>query len=255
MILLDGKLSFCYEYMGLFHTDSCWIHPTVTIDTYELIYVTQGEVCLKEGATAFVLHPGDAVILSPGTEHGGTQSSNGITEFYWIHFRADPFDALHLPKRFRPDSAGMKRELKMLLHLSGVSLRQCELALLQLLFSLSETESPHSRLAFETAETLRIHAREPLTVAGLADRLGYHPDYLSRVYKKEFGTDLKTAIISRRLTEIDSLLLNTHDSVKAIGLCCGFEDDTQFVKFYKYHKKETPSAFRNRFSYIHMNNH
>ena len=74
------------------------------------------------------------------------------------------------------------------------------------------------------------------------------------MYKREYGYDIKSGIIKQRLAYIESLLINTDYSVKEIAAMCGFDDENNFVKFFKYHEHTTPTLFRNKFFYVHMNN-
>ena len=79
MISIDGKINVAFSNMGLFDTEADWIHPTVTINTYELIFVTEGEVKIREKEKNFRFKKGDMLLLEPGLEHGGTEESRGHT--------------------------------------------------------------------------------------------------------------------------------------------------------------------------------
>ena len=70
MINLDSN-KIIYDYMGLFTTDDNWIHPTSTESTYEIIYVTNGNVYIKEDDICYDLAKGDLIILKPGISHYG----------------------------------------------------------------------------------------------------------------------------------------------------------------------------------------
>ena len=112
-----------------------------------------------------------------------------------------------------------------------------------------------SKPVYEVREYIRVHVREKLRVEQLARDFGYSPDHLSRLYKQEFGHDLKEDIVRHKLSDMESLLLNTDYSIKEIAEICGFEDENSFTQFFKYHEKLAPRTYRNRFFHIHMNNH
>ncbi|QDO94926.1 helix-turn-helix domain-containing protein [Formosa sediminum] len=57
----------------------------------------------------------------------------------------------------------------------------------------------------------------------------------------------KQMIDSRIILEAKRLLAHTTDSVKEIAYTLGFEEPTNFVKYFKKHQKVTPLEFRNRF--------
>lgn len=251
MLEINGT-KFQFSNMGLFEHDGGWIHPTVTVDTYELIYVRNGTVCLREGETEYRLCKGDALLLDPHAEHGGTQHSAGFTSFYWLHFQTDSIRAFSLPKHFSP-KASIERTLTELMHMQQSNRTVAELTLARLLLELGQETEYGNKKAYEIMEYIRIHACRPLTVVDVAQRFGYSPDHLSRILRREFGWDTKTAITQKRLDAIESLLLNTNDSIKELSRQCGFEDENKFVKFFKYHTKESPTQFRRRYFHVHMN--
>ncbi len=252
MIVLNKTKKLDFVTIGLFDTDAEWIHPTVTIDTYELIYVTAGTVKIFEGETRYSLSRGDAILLSPHVVHGGFEGSRGRTSFYWLHFYTDDVAAWEIAKRQKlPDTA--EREMREIMHLCGTDRELAELTLARFLLGTRASGEVRNRLAYEVREYIRIHSMRELRVEGLARQFGYSGDHLSRIYKQEFGHDLKEGITRGRLLYMESLLVNTDRTVKEIAGMCGFADENLFSKFFKYHAHVTPTDFRNRFYNIHMN--
>ena len=41
-------IDFSFSNMGLFDSETEWIHPTISVQTYEIIFVVEGEVNLFE---------------------------------------------------------------------------------------------------------------------------------------------------------------------------------------------------------------
>ena len=115
MITLNG-VELAYSNMGRFDSDIDWIHPTVTIKTYEIIYVVEGEVHIREGADSYDLEKGDMLLLCPDVEHGGTRHSHGRTSFYWLHFQCSDLSAIGFPKRCKPNESATVRTLVELMH-------------------------------------------------------------------------------------------------------------------------------------------
>ena len=241
--------------MGLFDCDNEWIHPTVTVGTFEVIYVTEGEVHIREGERCYDLGKGDMLLLEPNVEHGGTQVSHGRTSFYWLHYHYSDREALGFPKESRPDAVEVLRTLGELIHLQQADPVLYELTLARFLFACGRETVYGDKRANEIAAYIRAGSRRALTVADLAERFGYSTDHLSRLMKREFGYDAKTAIVKGRLAYIESCLINSVRSIKEIAADCGFEDENAFVKFYKYHTGKTPTMFRNQYFHTHINNH
>ena len=254
MLNING-LELRYSNMGLFDSDWDWIHPTVTVGTHEVIYVIEGKIHIREGETVYHLSKGDMLLLEPGIEHGGTQVSHGRTSFYWLHYSCSDPVALAFPKRCTPDAVTTLRTLGELMHLQQAAPAVAELTLARFLLEAGREAEYGDKRAYEIAAFIRANSRRALTVADVAEHFGYSADHLSRVMKREFGYDAKTAIVKSRLEYIESCLLNSAYSIKEIAARCGFEDENAFVKFYKYHTQKTPTMFRNQFFYVHINSH
>ena len=243
-----------FSEMGLFDTRDSWLHPDVTVSTYEIIYVTEGEVHIAEGDTEYHLCRGDMLILDPNVNHRGIKESYGRTSFYWLHFSLYGESALPLPKLSTQNEAEVHSALRELMHTSAISKTLSDISLAKLLFELTlERKSGNSR-AYEIAEYIRVNSSRPITVKEVADHFLLSADHVGRLLKKEFGYDTKTAIVNRRMSFIRSTLINTAKSIKEIAEECGFEDENAFVKFFKYHEKTTPTLFRNKYFYIKTNN-
>ncbi len=252
MVCFNG-VELTYSHMGLFDSDRPWIHPTVTVNTYEIIYVTEGNVHIREGDTVYHLKKGDMLLLEPNVEHGGTEISPDRTSFYWLHYHCSDPTAFDFSKHFVPDEVSALRTFGELMHLQQAAPTVAELTLARFLLECDrKTEYGNKRVA-EIAAYIRANSRYALSVVDVAQRFGYSADHLSRMFKKEFGYDAKAAITKNRLEYVESKLLNSEFSIKEIAAECGFEDENAFVKFFKYHTKTTPTMFRNKYFHIHMN--
>ena len=137
MIILDNKKNLNFVKMGLFDTIAEWIHPTVTLNTYELIYVVAGVVHLFEGETRYTLTKGEAILLEPGIVHGGFQTSSGHTSFYWLHFLTDDISAWD-PVKTQTLPATAERSLREIMHHSIGRRELAELAFARFLLELKE---------------------------------------------------------------------------------------------------------------------
>lgn len=252
MLNING-IQFNSSNMGLFDCEGEWLHPTVTVDTFEVIYVTEGEVHLCEGERHYDLVKGDMLLLEPRVEHGGTTPSRGRTSFYWLHYHCSDPAAMNMPKLSRPQSVEALRAFGELIHLQQADPVLYELSLARFLFACGRETVYGDKRAYEIAAYIRAGSRCALTVGELAERFGYSADHLSRLMKREFGYDAKTAIVKERVAYIESCLIHSAKSIKEIAAACGFEDENAFVKFYKYHTGQTPTLFRNSYFHTHIN--
>jgi AraC-like DNA-binding protein len=79
------------------------------------------------------------------------------------------------------------------------------------------------------------------------DCLNITPKRLNYATTKVFGKTPKEIINDKILLEIKRLLIHTNDTVKEIGFNLGFEEPTNFVKYFKKNIGKTPKEFRDSF--------
>jgi len=253
-----------YTYGGLFYTEDVWQHPDRVIDTYEIVYVVEGAVHLRECADQFTLRKGDLYLLQPGLSHGGWQESTGKTSFYWIHFSAPCFETLNVQPGLTsvPDHYRFPVMLRQLLHIGNAQEYPdytVHSALLLLLGELSaaQAQSRTQGIPFlaSISEYVRINASRQLSVKNVAQHFGYHPDYVSSLFRKHYGISLKQYINNAQISAIKGFLITTNLSVKELASRFGWENENEFIHFYKYHTGIGPAKFRSMFVNTHMNNH
>ena len=250
-----------YAFAGLFQTEDRWLHPTRVIDSYEIILMLEGAGHLYEQEQRFTLHAGDALLLRPGRRHGGWQESAGRTSFYWIHFYLPEGNPPALPEGVQTiqDMPRLLMLCRQLLHIANTpgypdyaaqaafSLLYCEW------LRLCGRQDAGSRLVGETAEWIRINSHRRLTVAGVARRSGYHPDYLSALFRGAFGRSLKQYIIDERMKRLRSLLLTTMAPLKTIAAQMEFASEEQLIHYFRYHEGISPARYRNLHYRTHLN--
>jgi len=240
---------------GKFVSKDKWIHPDRIIDSHELIFVIRGEVCLNENGTEYILRENELLHLEPGIRHFGFRESEN-TSFYWVHWTNHPTE--EMPKHTHIENPySLSLLFSQLLHYS-VDSRFPEsphyvtrLILAELYADCNRNEE--SRLINRTAEWIRANSSAPIKVTEAAERFGYNVDYLSRLFKKQFGKSLKEYIDHTRMQHIKNQLLNSGTPLKEIASACGFEEYKHFLKYFKYHEKMTPTEFCSTYTKTHIN--
>ncbi|MGN7863653.1 helix-turn-helix domain-containing protein [Chryseobacterium sp. 22458] len=71
---------------------------------------------------------------------------------------------------------------------------------------------------------------------------------LNQATSKILGKSPKKLIDERVMLEAKRLLIYTTESVKEIGYKLGFEEPTNFIKYFRKHNTQTPIEFREKFS-------
>ena len=252
--------SLSYTACGLFRTDEPWIHPSRVESTYEIICVSEGAVCLREGERVYHLGPGDLVILLPGVRHEGCEGSRGRTGFYWVHFSAPSLEAFGVAERVTPAFPNLAI-FRQLLHVANtpeypayapaalITVLLAEIAAIQAQMALQDCQ-----VARDAAEYIRINARRRLTAGAVARQYGYSGEHLTRLFRRAYGTGLKAYICEARMKAARELMANSPFTVKEVAQMLDFDDENQFIQFFKYHQHQTPTKFRNALYNTHLNN-
>lgn len=254
--IINANISFCCA--GLFISDKEWIHPDRMEKTYEIIYVTRGEVFMNNGGKEYKITKGQALLLYPQTRHYGSKKTSGVS-FYWVHFLTS--------ENVVPPECGLYENIensaifKELLHFANLPQKPeyainavlCHiLALMQ--YERERNLNSPERIAEEIYEWVRINASAVLTAETTATHFGFSADHLARILKKNFGVGTKKLINRFVAEKAKELLCNTGKYIKEIAAELEFTSDKAFILFFKYHEDAYPSQFRDKFRKVHMNN-
>ena len=155
----------------------------------------------------------------------------------------------------------VRQLMKRLLHIAntpGFSPNAADaltLVIFEELAQRARAEAPANRVSInQIAEYIRINCHKNLTVSAIAAHFSYNPDYVGKLFRKHFGVGLKEYIAQQKLKMAKDLLLTTDLSVKQIASELGYGHENLFIKFFLYHEKISPTAFRNQYYNTHMNN-
>jgi AraC-like DNA-binding protein len=262
---------------GLFVSPGFGIHAVRMIDSYELIFVTQGHLDIFEGGRTFHLERNQTLLLYPGIRHGGALPYAPDVNFYWAHFRLRS-----LPSRgitlFVPKVA-MVRDFEVLTELfcrfisdqeSGF-LDRCSAAQLIALMLCTVGESvghtrrarsssalpgEHSALVEEVYRLIEDEYRKRISTSAIARALHYNPDYLERVFRRQEGISIVDAIHQKRIGMARAELhTDVRRNINEIAFECGYSDSGYFRRMFKRLMGLTPREFRSLYARTHINTH
>lgn len=107
----------------------------------------------------------------------------------------------------------------------------------------SERESSDDRM-MEIRYFIEMNVGKKLKVKEIADEFGYHPNYLTRSFARQFGISPKQYILRVKMLKADKMLQDSHDSISLIALSLGFPDETSFSRAYRKFFGWPPSSRR-----------
>ncbi len=85
---------------------------------------------------------------------------------------------------------------------------------------------------------------KPISVAGLAEKIGIDRSYLCNIFKKELKCSPQSYILERKMDRAKHFLSSTSENVKYIALSLGYEDQFVFSRAFKSRTGMSPSQWR-----------
>lgn len=261
MITINSKNKLQYVSSGLFKSDGEWIHPRREIDSYEIIFITEGTAYIGEEDKEFTLSENDILILEPNKIHFGLKNSTAPVSFFWLHFNPFGDKYKNLPKHFNIcNSFHLKTLFSQLLHIAntpdyGDICPDLFTALIieEVLFQNRTTMISGSTLAVQIKEWIRININSDINVKKVAKRFGYHENYIGKIFRASYNVGIKEYITDSKLKNAKNILTTSLYTIKQIAYITGFESENHFIKFFKYHAKMTPTEYRNIYTNTHIN--
>lgn len=256
-------------------------HFSRSFPVFDLLVVTRGMLYMKEDDIEYEIGPGTALLLEANRSHEGYHPCSVDTSIYWVHFRhhepAILMQAADIPwsgplRRGTDTDTAPTEQWLFLPKFGAVDLtlivplldRMCRL---HLQFSVENTPELHALLAQllavlqsslrqavplslseeiarRAAEDLLDRYVEPFSAAGLAARLNYHFDYISRCMKRHVGCTPLQYVQKLRLEKAKHLLQHTDEPIQHIAAWVGMVDTNYFCRFFRQQMGESPQRYR-----------
>jgi len=102
----------------------------------------------------------------------------------------------------------------------------------------------HKSEILDAVETIKKNYSSKISIADLAEQSHLSKYYFSRIFKEFTGQGPYEFLIFCRINESKNLLLGTENSVAEISLKCGFDDTSNFIRYFKKFTGSTPGVFR-----------
>lgn len=109
----------------------------------------------------------------------------------------------------------------------------------------SSTVTQMQGVVISIKDAVRERLGEELSVAALAERFAYHPNYLSQMFKQETGLSLQEYIIHERM-DLSKRLLLKGMPVGDVALRVGYGNVTHFSRIFKKNEGLSPKQYQQR---------
>jgi len=220
----------------------------IKVDKHKLIYVVSGEMetYIKDETIAVKQKE---LMLLPSQKETISVSIFDETIFYVAAFTCSNIEAFANPNKHLliKDAETYYGHFKsMNIYKESVLYKQNEadIKLLNILEDIKFTMC-HDQTSEELALKIHDYALEYISdITKIKEKIRYSNDYIPKLFRKEFGESLKQHIIDDTLQSAEELLIHTHEEINTIAETLGWDDSNKFIKFFKYHKKKSPTTFR-----------
>jgi len=199
-----------------------------------------------------MLHEGNVMLIRPGYDKCNLYSEEDV-EFQQIVFKGEPDSTI--PKIFAPyDSVGL---LRLIYILEDYKRRYYPENFIDSFLSLligeisvqcSSMGIPEAPLYNRIREYIDANSDHELTITDIAAHFNYSTRYISRIFRRFHNDGIKNYIVSARINQIKLILMTTDLTLKEISEKLGFRDYKLMLKYYTYHEKMSPTAFRALFA-------
>ncbi len=106
-----------------------------------------------------------------------------------------------------------------------------------------ELSSQSGKVCF-VCDYIASHYQEDLSLESLSKIAYVHPDYLSRIFKRETGMNLNRYIKTFRLNKACQLLENSQQKITAISQAVGYQNCAYFIRSFTEMFGQSPEKYR-----------
>lgn len=251
---------------GLFVCPGYGIHPDRVIDSHEIIFVRSGQLGIAEGGREYAVRAGEALWMRPGVRHYGTTDYGRDLSFYWGHF--------YLPKGSRKKGgegigqysrparpervAEWFHRLLEVLESRAQETEEASILLLLLWRELARVQAPEegkagAALAARAEQFIATRFSRGIHAGDVAKGMGCNPDYLGRVFRRNYGCTVSEAIHRRQIQEARWRLRESAQTIEEVALACGFREPRYFRKLFTAGQGISPREYRKLHARIFVN--
>ncbi|MCA1036676.1 helix-turn-helix transcriptional regulator [Bacillus infantis] len=111
----------------------------------------------------------------------------------------------------------------------------------------SNTEQGFKNISDKIVYIIQSEFDQEISLDIIADRLHYNPNYLSNVFKKEYGENFVDYLMNYRLQMAQMWLKETDMTIKEIAEKLQYRNSQNFIRFFKKKVGKTPGDYRKEY--------
>lgn len=245
---------------------------------FELVYVLHGSALHQLGTQMYRVREGDYFIVDFGSFHRYQENSafeiinclfapeyvdraltncpslSALLSTQVRQFGVQPLDTLSADCIYHDESGRVRMLMESMLaeytqrQRGYLEMIRCCLieTLVHMLRSRAETQRATDRhpAVAAMAEYLYDHYTQPLSLAALSEHLGYTPQYLSSLFRKETGMSPNIYVQRLRIEKSCRLLTESSLRISEIAQEVGYCDLKHFETVFRRHMNITPRQYR-----------
>lgn len=256
-----------YKFFGLFEAPSeKWMHMSRELMEYQLILMVKGTLYIADAREKYTVSEGEYLIMSPGVQYGYEPS---FCSFYWLHFDCPVMNVPEEQFRFLPwrgTIQSLQRFHVLFAQLNDIAFSYQDSdttnhfatgILLELYHQVSSPDSvmvsSEDKIHRNIVDFIKWNQGYRLSVNEIAEHFGYHPKYLSSVFRKKEGVTLKQYLTEQLMECAKAELCNTERSIVSIALSLGYCDGHAFSYSFRRFVGVTPTEYRSTHQVLEKN--
>lgn len=253
---------FYVQEVGDFDTQFPYFTERSNLDSFYIMYTSEGKGRLIYCDEEYLLYPGSIVWINCMNHHRYECLANQHWKFLWLHFNGlgslgyfNEFikNGFHVIKE--SDRNFIETTMMRILALTQKKESNSEIIISSLIMQLItqlliENSSQSLGLGVtpdyinKAVKHIGSHFMEHLTLDDLSDMFGLNKYYFAKQFKSYVGTPPNEYILMTRIAHAKELLKYSDETIEDISYRCGFHQVSHFISTFKKHEAVTPLQFR-----------
>ena len=210
-------------------------------NTYEFIFVSEGEIECEVGAISYTLTKGKAIMIFPHQPHSYTTKVHSISHL--VIFSKDYIQSFHnfikgnwfenpvINYNDNNKYQSLKQNLNSKFLVKSILYEICDKCYKN--SNLVKIAEVQDELSAKIISYIQKNCTSDISLRKMAEELGYNYTYLSNYFNKTFHTSFSSFVNAFRLDHAMYLLTHSNEKIINISNACGFKTIRAFNYAFK----------------------